>query len=257
MTDRQDLLPTMADDHSVAARLARPGAITYLHIPAADVRQAAAFYRAVFAWRVSDPDSDRPSFDDTSGHLSGAWISDQLAVAGSGLLPYIYVDHVEETITRIVSHGGEIVTDPHPEGRLTVATFRDPGGNTVGLWHDTTRSSAGSAQEPAATDPETDRQPTQADVTTSVQPELWVEPAGAAADFYQAAFGATVVHRVGDGDDIVAQLEVDDAAFWIAPPSPAMKRLNPQTIEGATSRTLLVVADPEHVVEHLLRAGAT
>ena len=42
----------------------------------------------------------------------------------------------------------------------------------------------------------------------SIQPELWVEGASAAVAFYQAAFDAVVVHRVGQGDDIVAQLVV-------------------------------------------------
>lgn len=51
-------------------------------------------------------------------------------------------------------------------------------------------------------------------MTTSIQPELWVERAAAAVAFYQAAFDATVMHCVGDGDDIVAQLSVGDAAFW-------------------------------------------
>ena len=49
-------------------------------------------------------------------------------------------------------------------------------------------------------------------MTASIQPELWVERAGAAVAFYQAAFGATVVHRVGGGDDIVARLSVDTAS---------------------------------------------
>jgi PhnB protein len=39
---------------------------------------------------------------------------------------------------------------------------------------------------------------------TSIQPELWVDRAGQAVAFYQAAFGATVLHRVGRGEDIVA-----------------------------------------------------
>jgi predicted enzyme related to lactoylglutathione lyase len=257
MNERNDPPPTTAPEHSVDARLARPGAITYLHIPASDVRQAAVFYRDVFDWKVSDPDSDRPSFDDASGQLSGAWISDHLAATAPGLLPYIYVDHVEATVTRILAHGGEIVAHPYPEGRLIVATFRDPAGNTIGLWHDTTRNSPRSAQDRAATDTDADPGRTREAVTTSIQPELWVEPTSAAAAFYLAAFGATVIHRVGEGDDIVAQLSVDEAAFWVAPPSPAMKRLNPQTINGTTSRTLLVVADPDLVLEQAVRAGAT
>jgi PhnB protein len=92
---------------------------------------------------------------------------------------------------------------------------------------------------------------------TSIQPELWVERAGAAVAFYQAAFGATVMHRVGEGDDIVAQLGVGDAAFWVTAASSSMKRFSPQAIGGTTSRTLLVVADPERVVARAVAAGAT
>ena len=91
---------------------------------------------------------------------------------------------------------------------------------------------------------------------TSIQPELWVEHPGAALAFYQAAFGATVLHCVGDGDDIVAQLAVGEAAFWLAPPASSMKRLSPRTIDGATSRTLLVVEDPDTVVRTAVAAGA-
>jgi uncharacterized glyoxalase superfamily protein PhnB len=36
---------------------------------------------------------------------------------------------------------------------------------------------------------------------TSIQPELWLETPGDAVAFYEAAFGATVLHRVGEGDD--------------------------------------------------------
>jgi predicted enzyme related to lactoylglutathione lyase len=127
------------EEHGADPALATSGAITYLHIPAADVRRAAAFYGEVFGWHINDPDSERPSFDTPNGHLSGAWVSHHLAATDPGLLPYIYVDQVDETITRILAHGGEMVSSPFPEGLLTIATFRDPGGNLIGLWHDTTR----------------------------------------------------------------------------------------------------------------------
>jgi PhnB protein len=92
---------------------------------------------------------------------------------------------------------------------------------------------------------------------TSIQPELWVDRAGAAVAFYQDAFGARVMHRVGDGDDIVAQLSVGDARFWVTAASSAMKRFSPKEIDGTTSRTLLVVEDPEQVVAQAVVAGAT
>jgi PhnB protein len=92
---------------------------------------------------------------------------------------------------------------------------------------------------------------------TSIQPELWVDRAGSAVAFSQAAFGATVMHRVGDGDDIVAQLSIGDAAFWVTAASSSMKRFSPQAINGTTSRTLLLVEDPEQAVARAVAAGAT
>ena len=42
-------------------------------------------------------------------------------------------------------------------------------------------------------------------VMSMIQPELWVDRGAAAVDFYTSAFGARVLHRVGEGEDIVAQ----------------------------------------------------
>jgi PhnB protein len=92
---------------------------------------------------------------------------------------------------------------------------------------------------------------------TSIQPELWVESPRDALAFYEAAFGAIVLHRVGEADDLVAQLAVGGAAFWVAGTSASMKRLSPRAIDGATSRTLLVVDDPHAVVRQAVAAGAT
>ncbi len=90
-----------------------------------------------------------------------------------------------------------------------------------------------------------------------IQPELWVRRAAAAVAFYQAAFGASVLHKVGEGDDIVAQLAVGEAAFWVAAASPDARRFSPQDIGGGTGRTLLVVDDPAALVERAVSAGAT
>ena len=43
---------------------------------------------------------------------------------------------------------------------------------------------------------------------TSIQPELRVDRGAEAVTFCQAAFGATVLHRAGDGEDVVAQLAI-------------------------------------------------
>jgi PhnB protein len=92
---------------------------------------------------------------------------------------------------------------------------------------------------------------------TSIQPELWVDRGAQAVAFYEAAFGATVLHRVGDGENIVAQLAVGEAAFWVSTGGSSGQRINPKAIGGATSRTLLVVDDPDTVLHNAVTAGAT
>jgi PhnB protein len=91
---------------------------------------------------------------------------------------------------------------------------------------------------------------------TSIEPELWVERPAAAVIFYEQAFGATTLHRVGEGDNIVARLAVGDARFWLASCETSMGRFSPQAIGGATARALLVVADPNAAVERAVAAGA-
>jgi PhnB protein len=91
----------------------------------------------------------------------------------------------------------------------------------------------------------------------AIQPELWVDHANEAVAFYEAAFGAKVLHHVGEGEDIVAQLAVGGAVFWVASASSAMKRFSPRAIDGATSRTLLVVDDPDAAVAQAVSSGAT
>jgi PhnB protein len=91
----------------------------------------------------------------------------------------------------------------------------------------------------------------------SIQPELWVDQGASALEFYVAAFGAKVLHRVGDGEDIVAQLAIDDAAFWIAATGSSTERLVPRALGGATARMLLVVDDPDAVFAQAVSMGAT
>jgi PhnB protein len=92
---------------------------------------------------------------------------------------------------------------------------------------------------------------------TGIEPQLWVEGAGAAVSFYQAAFDAVVLHRVGQGDDIVAQLAVGQARFWVTAADDGRGRYSPATIGGTTGRTLLVVDDPDAVLLRAVGAGAT
>ena len=92
-----------------------------------------------------------------------------------------------------------------------------------------------------------------------IQPELWVSDGPAAVAFYEQGLGAVVEHRVdGPGEqDVIAQLAVAGARFWVSNASDAMGRFSPDAIGGATARLLLVVDDPEAVLASAVAAGAT
>jgi uncharacterized protein len=111
----------------------RRAGISYLHIPASDPQRSAAFYRAVFGWTIGG-NAEHPSFEDGTGHVIGHWVTDVRSVGEAGVVPYVYVDHVDETLEAITANGGDVVREPYPEGDLWVATFRDPAGNVLGVW---------------------------------------------------------------------------------------------------------------------------
>jgi PhnB protein len=92
-----------------------------------------------------------------------------------------------------------------------------------------------------------------------IQPELWVSDGPAAVAFYERALGAVVEHRVDgpEDHDVIAQLSVAGARFWVSNASEGMRRFSPDALEGATGRMLLVVDDPESLLAAATAAGAT
>jgi predicted enzyme related to lactoylglutathione lyase len=128
MTDKPSPAPV-----GVEPSVARPGGVSYLRIPARDVAQSAEFYRAVFGWQLRG-DLGEPSFSDGTGHVIGHWRTDLSAAGQAGVLPYIYVTSLDDTLRAAAEYGAEPVTPPYPEGNLWIATIRDPAGNVIGVW---------------------------------------------------------------------------------------------------------------------------
>lgn len=109
----------------------RPGGVSYLRIAAPDPARSAAFYSAVFGWRIRN---DSSAFEDATGHVIGHFMAD-LPVAGeAGVVPYVYVQDIDEILARVMDSGGKVTTNPYPEGDLWVAMTRDPAGNAIGVW---------------------------------------------------------------------------------------------------------------------------
>ena len=95
---------------------------------------------------------------------------------------------------------------------------------------------------------------------TTLAPQLSVRRGREAIEFYKAAFGAAEIYRVGGTDEhqeVVAQLSVDEATFWVSDESPETANFSPESLGGSTSRMLLVVPDPEGLITQATLAGAT
>lgn len=121
------------------AQLRRPR-FCYLEIPALDVHRSAAFYEKTFGWNIRHRDTDRPSFDDATGDISGAFVTGASLSRIPGFLPYVWVDNIDATLKRALEYGAVVLESPHPDhpgGTCNIATFRDPAGNPIGLYEET------------------------------------------------------------------------------------------------------------------------
>ena len=112
------------------------GKICYIEMPAVDVQRSADFYSKVFGWGIRPRPGSPPSFDDTTGEVSGRWVTGRPPSPQPGLLIYIMVDSVADTIKSVVAHGGEIVQPIGGDAPEITARFRDPGGNVFGLYQE-------------------------------------------------------------------------------------------------------------------------
>ena len=96
------------------------------------------------------------------------------------------------------------------------------------------------------------------DQKTSISPMLSVRNGPKAVEFYKQAFGARELFRLdADNGDVVAQLAVEEANFWLADESPENKNFSPESLGGATVRMIMVVDDPDAAFVRAIKAGAT
>jgi predicted enzyme related to lactoylglutathione lyase len=110
------------------------GKICYIEFPATDIARSADFYQQVFGWKVRKRGDGSTAFDDTTGEVSGTWVLGRAPAAEPGLLLYIMVDSVAETIRAVVTNGCEIVQSIGADAPEITARFRDPSGNVIGLY---------------------------------------------------------------------------------------------------------------------------
>jgi hypothetical protein len=109
--------------------------VRYLQLPASDIGASADFYHRALGWTSRARDDGSTAFDDSSGLVSGEWVTDREASGDTGVVVYVWVDHVDAALEQIVAAGGEVVLPRGQHGVIVFATFRDPAGNVLGVFH--------------------------------------------------------------------------------------------------------------------------
>jgi predicted enzyme related to lactoylglutathione lyase len=112
------------------------GKICYLELPAKDVPQSVTFYQGIFGWSIRSRGDGVISFDDSTGQVSGMFVTTQAAAEHPGMIVSIMVDDIRATIQQIEAFGC-LIEKPlgfHPTE--LIAHFRDPGGNLLGLYQE-------------------------------------------------------------------------------------------------------------------------
>ncbi len=108
--------------------------INYIEMPAKNIEDTKAFFSAVFDWCFTDYGPEYCSVDNAAVD-AGFYVSDQVALTSNGsVLVVLYSEDLEQSMKRVVAHGG-VISRPifsFPGGSRF--HFTDPNGNEFALW---------------------------------------------------------------------------------------------------------------------------
>lgn len=110
------------------------GKVCYIEIPATNIETSASFYQSVFGWNIRTRGDGSVAFDDGVGEVSGTWVRGRPPMSEVGLLIYIMVDSVADTVDKVTANGGTIVQPIGADAPEITARFNDPAGNVLGLY---------------------------------------------------------------------------------------------------------------------------
>jgi uncharacterized protein len=87
------------------------GKVCYLVVPSRDPRRSSDFYRNIFGWNIRTNDEGGISFDDSTGQVSGTWVTDRPPASKHNLEVHIMVENLDAVITAIREAGGTVDPD--------------------------------------------------------------------------------------------------------------------------------------------------
>jgi hypothetical protein len=107
--------------------------IYYIEFHASDLGKTKAFFEKVFGWTFTDYGPDYTSFAD--GQIAGGFArsNKRSSQAACGALTVIFNQRLEETLAKVVAHGGKITQEifSYPGGRRF--HFTEPSGNELSV----------------------------------------------------------------------------------------------------------------------------
>lgn len=108
---------------------ARPqNSFCHVEIPVTDISRARDFYEKLFGWEV------RNTPDPGYALIPGGGLRKVDRVSGGGAINYVCVDSLETYLGKVEELGGKVEINREPAGDGWCALFRDPDGNTLGLY---------------------------------------------------------------------------------------------------------------------------
>ena len=237
-----------------------PASTLLPHIIYPDVAEAIEWLRKTFGFTEHYRYGEPGLVGGAQMHLGDAWMMLRRARPGSGTPAElgaatqsltVFIDDVDTHFARTQAAGARIIEDLHEteygERQYGVVDFA--GHHWLFSRHarDVNPAEWGAIVSTPATLP----------AQTSISPMLSVRNGTRAIEFYEAAFAAQVLFRVGGEESgIVAELSVDGARFWLADESPEHFNFSPESLGGATTRLILTVDDPDAVFAKAVAAGA-
>jgi len=112
------------------------GKVCYIEIPAVNPVSSSSFYETVFGWHIRKRSDGHLAFDDTTGGVSGVWVTGRNVAKETAVLIYIMVDDIEAAVEKVIVNGGIIVQPIGMDAPELTARFSDPAGNIFGLYQE-------------------------------------------------------------------------------------------------------------------------
>ena len=112
----------------------------YVEIPVDDMQRAMQFYGAVFDIQFSSTIIDNiemalfPFEEDAAGITGALAKGDIYKPTVDGVLIYLHTHDIDQTLDRVIEHGGSILYPKTDNGIGLVAEFQDVEGNRIALF---------------------------------------------------------------------------------------------------------------------------